>query len=107
MAQYLWDATFLTYPILPLEIDLTVDGTSHSVDFKSQTLWSVTSSHISIRSDYFSFNHELRLTIRYFCDVDLLAYLVLPLKTDLTVVVYSGSPALHTLGFSSLKLKNP
>jgi hypothetical protein len=42
---------------------------------------------------------------RSFCDATLLAYPVLPLQTDLMTVIYSGSPALRTSGFSSLKLK--
>jgi hypothetical protein len=45
------------------------------------------------------------MTTQYFYDASLLAYLVLPLQIDLTIFIYSGSPALRTSGFSSLKLK--
>jgi hypothetical protein len=102
MARSFCDATLLAYPVLPLEIDLTADGTSHSRDFKSQTFRSVTSSHLYIRSECCSFDQDLRSMTRSFCGATLLAYPVLPLEIDPTADETSHSGDFKSQTFLSV-----
>jgi hypothetical protein len=80
MTRYFCVAALLAYPVLPLENDSMTDGNSHFGNFKSQTFWSVTSSHLYTRSERWSFNQDLGSTVRSIYGASLLAYPVLPLR---------------------------